>query len=648
MTRSFPTDPLEVLAINDAHRHPGVAPGADLWSADELAALPPQVYDYRIPTLTPSIWPSSRRVSQKAYDAEFERRTPLAAKLLKLINFPDGSSSAAANAAPSMPHLVVAGGAAAAPYYERNIEAGDVDFFLVGLDRADPAHETRLWKAADTFVSVLRDVTQGEVFNEIFGPNAEIREVAQMMSPGLLSLTIRVYHDDGYGIKKSLKYQLILRAYPSASALVHAFDIPSSCTLYDGKTAFSTTLGAYAHRFRVNLINPAYRSTTYEARLVKYFGRLYALGLVHCKMGLMKPNEELRLPHLILRPSVVRGNRATGSAELLPESAVDTSDYEPAGPNPNEGHWDGGNMAQYMAAYLNLKQLASGDNRFVMIRCTNICLRHHHRHSRNATESEWLPFKNWYADGKVDPPTFEDIFPKDDFNRAITHVIAGAYDSMKAVRTASLSKFLGMTLAEITRLVEVLTGFVRQNPRRRITIVDTLAPFRKRLEERYEAAAAKPIAWWIKEDPGRQYTASLNPRMEDPAEWYGADRLTDKPGTVTSEIYTESLLAALESQNLPEPDGREAPVYDGRCTLCLFELPPGSANCIILPCGHVFHASCSALTGCRGLLQWFSDGHTDCPNCRDSLEDPDEEDDNSGAIDVPLRLIIDWGNASDS
>jgi hypothetical protein len=31
-----------------------------------------------------------------------------------------------------------------------------------------------------------------------------------------------------------------------------------------------------------------------------------------------------------------------------------------------------------------------------------------------------------------------------------------------------------------------------------------------------------PVAWFIIDDPSRQYTGSLNPRVEDPAAWYAA------------------------------------------------------------------------------------------------------------------------------
>ena len=84
-----------------------------------------------------------------------------------------------------------------------------------------------------------------------------------------------------------IKIQIILRAFPSVSAVLHGFDIGSCCAAYDGFTARLTTLGAFSQLFRVNLINPEYRSTTYEQRLAKYFERGYALGLIHLKTNML-------------------------------------------------------------------------------------------------------------------------------------------------------------------------------------------------------------------------------------------------------------------------------------------------------------------------------------------------------------------------
>jgi len=125
------------------------------------------------------------------------------------------------------------------------------------------------------------------------------------------------------------KYQLFTTAYPSGSAAVHNFDVPACCTFYDGRTAWSSTLGAYAHLFRVNLVNPKYRSPTFGLRLVKYFKRYYALGFVHLAT---KELQQLKLSvyDLNVTPQLVCGNWATGDVQ---SECTDKSFLKNVGPS---------------------------------------------------------------------------------------------------------------------------------------------------------------------------------------------------------------------------------------------------------------------------------------------------------------------------
>lgn len=614
--KQFPTNPVEVLAINDAHRHYDVG-DADLWTADEIHGLRPMAYDYTVPTFAPQTWPTPRRITQAEYSAEFSRRHPIAAHVLRAVNAGDAPAT-----------VIAAGGAAASPYYESGIAASDVDFFVVGVDPADRA---ALWRAAHGIVRTLRSITLDK------------SPLAQKMAPGLITLTLKLRSNgDSWRDRRVItrKYQIILRAYPSESAVIHAFDVGACCVAYDGTTARATTMGAFAQLFRINLVNPGYRSTTYEKRLVKYFERYYALGLVHLKTGVLVADEPLELPHLVLTPAVVRDNRATGTAEAPPSR--DVSDYDPFPLDlDRRWYWDGEGVATFAAANANLAQLASGRGFYTMVRCN----RGTRRRSGAVEDYEWLPFEAWYSepeakdDDEDEPepkhePTFKELLPRDLLDDTLDKIIRGAYDSLGRVRVQGLAKYLGMTSAEVAQYVGGLTTLAAANPGRQIDATAALQPFRDEIVRRYEAACETPIEWWITVDPGRQYTASLNPRVENPAMWYGEER-------VSRDVYVESLLAALKRKQL-KAEADAPPVYGGNCALCISELPRGIANSVTLPCGHSFHWSRNADTGCEGLYRWTLGDHSDCPTCRNDFGENADGDAAGAAMDSPIVLMINW------
>ncbi|MCE7958498.1 MAG: hypothetical protein DYH06_11265 [Acidobacteria bacterium ACB2] len=299
-------DPAVAVAINDAHRRPDApeGPGADLWTVDQLRAAMPRQYKYVVPTFAPRHWPTPVPISQEEYSARFEAKFPEVASIGPI------------------EHVVIAGGAAAWPFGESRVKPGDVDLFICGID---PADEKALWS---TVHNVVKKLTAA-FLEGVDGVPPRVRALTQTMSPGVVTITAVTSSEYGYrATGDEIKVQIILRAYPSLSAILHAFDVPSACVAYDWRRAYTTTLGAFAQVFRANVVVPAYRSTTYESRLAKYFERGYALALPGLRPGILKRGETLALPHLSLAAAVVRGRFAAG-AVVLPATAAPSSDYEP-------------------------------------------------------------------------------------------------------------------------------------------------------------------------------------------------------------------------------------------------------------------------------------------------------------------------------
>ena len=191
------------------------------------------------------------------------------------------------------------------PYGEPANKASDIDLFIHGLG------EGVLWakvgEIADKLKKICTVADDGYLEDEEDLTKVDI--LVHSMSPGLVTFTA-LYAGKGYEPLKSIKIQVILRSYSSISAILHAFDVPSCCVAYDGRTTFLTTLGAYAQAFRVNIVHPAYRSTTYEARLLKYFDKGYALVLPNLRIDAFVKGQVYAMPHLLFHVGNTRGYRS--------------------------------------------------------------------------------------------------------------------------------------------------------------------------------------------------------------------------------------------------------------------------------------------------------------------------------------------------
>ena len=296
MRLKLPADPMAILAECNRHRHPGCEDGPEsgLWSVDQLNAEFPCLYMFPVPTFAPRVWPSPKPVSQEEYSLRFALEYPEVARILPIEN------------------VVVAGGAAAWPLGEPGVKTGDVDLFVYGID---PADTKKLWRKVDEVVSKL--------FRATFSPDPAHRRfllVREVLAPGILTVAAFLADHERpssfVNPTPALKVQVVLRAYPSVTSILHAFDVPSCAVAFDGRRAYMTGLAAYAHLFRVNLVVPAYRSTTYEARLAKYFGRGFALALPGLAPGAMEKGKTLTLPHLSLVVATARGNFGAGDIGL--------------------------------------------------------------------------------------------------------------------------------------------------------------------------------------------------------------------------------------------------------------------------------------------------------------------------------------------
>ena len=73
------------------------------------------------------------------------------------------------------------------------------------------------------------------------------------------------------------KYQFIHRVYPNLGCVLGGFDIGPSMIAFDGKDYWATELGAFSYINQVLIVDPQRRSTTFSNRLRKYYERGFSL-----------------------------------------------------------------------------------------------------------------------------------------------------------------------------------------------------------------------------------------------------------------------------------------------------------------------------------------------------------------------------------
>lgn len=606
-------DPFQALACNDLHRRADVADGPDsgLWTVDQVKAVFPRQYRYPVQTFSPRHWPVAKPVSQEEYIKRFAAEYPEVMSILPI------------------PNVVVAGGAAAWPLGEPAVKTGDVDLFIHGIAPDDRA---ALWKKADYIVKHL----SARFLN---GPADEssrrryIDIVSHFLAPGVVTIT--AYSVEGSWrhrlSEETRKVQIVLRAYPSVSSILHAFDVPSCAVAFDGRRTYMTALAAYAHVFRVNLVVPAYRSTTYEARLAKYFERGFALAVPHLKPGLLAKGVPLQLPHLTLEPCVVRGLFAAGTLSLPAGAPAASSDYDSSQTWLSQVE----DLCEFGPMNINIHQLQSGENRFVVMATVERAPARRRRRAADAKKGIKLAR---YAEKE---PTLKDLLGREALAKHLERLAKGVVDPHGHVNIRSLRLVFGLNEEQVGRVLKAVSDALVKNLGRRLDLSAALAPFRTAVLAKYDALGAdSAIPWWIVTEPGRQFTASNDPRMEKPEEWYGVAAAAAEVKIPSSDEYIEALLATLEARQSGIADEKK-PIYDGLCAICHDTVARGDVNSVVLPCGHTFHWAVDEASGCSGLHAWVLEGHGDCPTCR-RMYDPHGETEDGDSRPHRVPVDISW------
>ncbi len=570
-------NPHEAVRINDQYRRADVPDGhgSGLWTADQVRATTPRVYKFEAPTFAPPRWGTNRMIGQDTYSCSFASEFPEIANVLPMSN------------------IVVAGGAAAWPFSDPTKKASDVDFFLYGLpaDDSEPSRKTR-WSCIAALVDKIRK---------------QFTQCIEMLAAGVITIkAIRPFNSDqAVQLPPMVKIQIILRAYPTVSSILHGFDVPSCCVAYDGYIACMTYLAAFAHVFHTNVIVPSYRSTTYESRLLKYFERGYALVMPHLNMATMTRGEKLVMPYLTLAPAVIRGRFATGVVTL--NSTQPESDYDFVKVrHSRHSRWRDFSDGIFGQPYINLKMVAVNRPVVTMGVTTNDVLQIRPRRRRARPIEKGLPFGTFWQE-----PTRSEIFSRLQLGKVISATTKAVISKTGKLDVAVLRNIFGLDLEQVMRLAQTV-GDVWESARRenaRIDVSPSLDPFCAALLAKYDSQPER-IDWWILADPARQHTASLNPRCEEPSQWYGSYYIESiAPPTIQETL--ETIIGIHENRILARDNGA---AFDGTCPICHDDVHSGDTNSVTMPCGHAYHWA--PYLACGGLYTWVVNGNTSCPLCR--------------------------------
>jgi len=496
--------------------------------------------------------------------------------------------------------VLLAGGAAGWPFSKESsfVQAHgvpgpkDIDLFPYGED------------ATDAKIARLRGVLVDREINR----HAIRREVLQQ---GVYTLSYKL---DGEIIEE---WQIILRAHRSIAGILNSFDIGPSAVGYDPRTrtTWFTLAGAIAYLFGVILVDPVMRSTSYEERLWRYFSRGFALLLPHFR-GFSSGVGSYNLPYLTLRVTHVVGMTAIGRAEeCLRKSCVD---YETTDQNtvqcPVFDIADAA-MRVNLANLLWSKPafMATGDDAGASLSVLDIAFAiapvgyqsssddSSDDESSANTSSAARPPEGFgsllarcsHLDFKADVltrPALERYL-----NKAVDNFGGIGYNASTWFQQSLLRKVLLMTESEHNALWESLQTKIKQyGTRFTYRMASHLRPYMPRVLAAYDTKETHQIDAWIREDPGRQWTASLNPLVSDPRDYYGEYCL--EPGQ-RPRPYTY----ASES-----------------CGICHGAVLRGGPNTTTTHCGHTYHFA--PVEECRGLMS--CEVYDKCPTCKTPLNSP--------------------------
>ena len=180
-------------------------------------------------------------------------------------------------------HLVACGGSICKSIPQGNYgyrcEIDDIDFFFYDLDvgQANIMRMEIIEYMINTWKSYLGQTVNRSRGYE--GGEAVVQDVKFYIQRNEYVTTLHVEELNSKSQNPRVyMYQFIHRIYPDISSIIGGFDLSASAVAYNGKEIFTTPLGAWSLINRYIIVDMGRRSTSYEYRLRKYLD--YGFGLI--------------------------------------------------------------------------------------------------------------------------------------------------------------------------------------------------------------------------------------------------------------------------------------------------------------------------------------------------------------------------------
>ena len=172
--------------------------------------------------------------------------------------------------------------------------ADDVDFFFYDLD-VYQASKMRI-EIIEYMISIWKSAVGKNVIRYNYHNNQEtiIKDVKFYIQRNEYVTTLHVEElcdDYNSNHPKVYMYQFIHRIYPNISSVIGGFDLSASALTYNGKEIYTTPLGAWSLKNKSIIIDMGRRSTSYEHRLKKY--NRYGFNLIFPGLTKQIINNEL-------------------------------------------------------------------------------------------------------------------------------------------------------------------------------------------------------------------------------------------------------------------------------------------------------------------------------------------------------------------
>ena len=433
-------------------------------------------------------------------------------------------------------NLVACGGAITKivnDYWSR----GDIDLFFYNLD-IEEANKMRMGAIKFIINSFEKNKQKDDTVNYYISRNEYVTTLYVINNDNEYA---DEYGRDDITFDDIYEYQFIHRIYPNISSIIGGFDISACMIAYDGEQIYATPLGAWSIKNKSIIIDTKRRSTSFEYRLQKYlrYGfRLLFPVLPNTIIKNFKQNEKNNYNDMINKINEIineHGYKIDGKLNLGNVSMSST--IFPSVEN--------------VLPYFKLCNYSYRTNDLTILLGTK-------NYDHNKIESRFIDKISDYDHKNTHPICLTRInsqqlrsdklysvcsilkISNDDNKSNLEHLLIDDVNNPNLMFDDQIIKrYKDMT--EKVRSPSILTdnGKINRNFYKLIKYFGKLTPevikiqhtneyykycdiIIEKMKSNADVCKEKLVGIkWMTQNPGRQWTSSINPIIADPREWYG-------------------------------------------------------------------------------------------------------------------------------